>query len=71
MGYGPSHVFHTTRGTLITMMQRAGVVEGIAADVVGHDKKTITYGLYASGSIEAQQLEALSKVAYPAPLNAP
>ena len=71
MSYGDSHVFHTTRGTLITMMQRAGVVEGIAADVVGHDKKTITYGLYASGSEQRQKLEAISKVAYPAPLNAP
>ena len=71
LGYGDSHVFHTTRGTLITMMQRAGVIEGIAADVVGHDKKTITYGLYASGSEQRQKLEAISTVAYPAPLDAP
>jgi hypothetical protein len=43
-------------------MQQAGVPEGIAADVVGHEKKTITYGLYASGSEEKQKLDALSKV---------
>ena len=71
LGYGPSHVFHTTRGTLITLMQRAGVVEGIAADVVGYEKKTITYGLYASGSEQQQKLEAISTVTYPAPLDAP
>ncbi len=71
MEYGASHVFHTTRGTLITLMQRAGVPEGIAADIVGHEKKTITYGLYASGSEQKQKLDAISKVAYPAPLNTP
>ena len=53
------------------MMERAGVVEGIAADVVGHEKKTITFGLYSSGSEQQQKLDAISKVAYPAPLNAP
>ena len=71
LGYGASHVFHTTRGTLITLMERAGVVEGIAADVVGHDKKTITFGLYSSGSEQRQKLEAISTVAYPAPLDKP
>lgn len=71
LGYGPKHVFHSTRNTLITLMQRAGVSEGIAADIVGHEKKTLTYGLYGSGSAEEQKLEAISKVAYPAPLDAP
>ena len=41
----------------------------IAADVGGHEKTTITYGLYASGS--EQKLDAISKVGYPAPLNTP
>jgi hypothetical protein len=36
-----------------------------------HEKKTITYGLYASGSEQKQKLAAISKVAYPAPLNRP
>jgi hypothetical protein len=71
LAYEDSHVFHTTRGTLITMMQRAGVVEGMATDVVGHDKKTITYGLYATGSEQEQKLKAISTVAYPAPLDRP
>ena len=71
LGFGPEHVFHGTRNTLITLMQRAGVEEVIATDVVGHDKKTLTYGLYSSGSSMAQKLEAISKVSYPAPLDAP
>ncbi len=71
MGFGRSHVFHSTRNTLATMMERAGVAEGVAADIVGHAKKTLTYGLYSSGSAEKQKLKAISKVVYPSPLDAP
>jgi integrase len=70
-GFGPNLVFHSTRNTLITLMERAGVSEGIAADIVGHEKKTITFGLYSSGSEQAQKLDAISKVSYPAPLATP
>ena len=45
LGFGRDHVFHSTRSTLITLMDQAGIPEGISADVVGHDKKTMTYGL--------------------------
>ena len=71
MGFGPQHVFHSTRSTLISLMEQAGVFEGIAADIVGHAKKTITYGLYGNGSVIQQKLKAISTVAYPAPLDAP
>jgi hypothetical protein len=53
------------------MMRRAGVPEGIATDIAGDDEKTITYGLYASGSAEKQTMEALSKVISPGPLGKP
>lgn len=71
MGFGRSHVFHSTRNTLATVMERAGVPEGVAADIVGHAKKTLTYGLYSSGSAQKQKLKAISMVVYPAPLDAP
>ena len=46
--------------------------KGIAADVVGHDKKTMTYGLYSAGSSIAQMFgEAISKVSYPGALGKP
>lgn len=70
-GFGPSHVFHSTRNTLSTLMERAGVPEGIAADIVGHEKKTLTYGLYSSGTAATQKLAAIAEVSYPAPLDAP
>ena len=71
LGFGPSHVFHSTRNTLVTMMHRAGVDEGITADHVGHHKQTMTYGLYSSGSSMAQKKGAMAKVVYPGALGAP
>lgn len=71
LGYGPDHVFHNTRSTLITLMQQAGVPETVATDVVGHDKGTMTYGLYSGGSSMKQKLQAISKVTYPGSLGRP
>jgi hypothetical protein len=44
------------------------VSEGVAADIVGHEKQTMTYGLYSMGSELEIKREALSKAVYPAPL---
>lgn len=71
LGFGPSHVFHSTRNTLVTMMHRAGVDEGITADHVGHHKQTMTYGLYSSGSSMAQKREAMALVVYGGALGKP
>jgi integrase len=71
LGFGSDLVFHSTRGTLVTLMHRAGVDEGFSADIVGHAKKTMTYGLYSSGSSMAQKLDAISKVSYPGELGNP
>lgn len=71
MGFGPGHVFHSIRKTVATQLEQAGVSEGIAADILGHEKKTLSYGLYSSGSSLKQKQEAIRKVAYGAPLNKP
>lgn len=63
-----SQVFHSIRKTLITLMENAGVSEGVAADIVGHEKQTMTYGLYSMGSELEIKREALAKARYPAPL---
>jgi hypothetical protein len=31
-------------------LKNAGVLEGVAADIIGHQKQTMTYGLYSMGS---------------------
>lgn len=71
LGFGPGHVFHSIRKTVATLLEQAGVVEGVAADILGHDKATMSYGLYSAGSSMKQKAEGLSKVAYPGALAKP
>ena len=40
------------------------VPESVTADIVGHEKKTMTYGLYSGGSSLKQKLEAINKIKY-------
>ena len=58
------HVFHSIRKTVITILENAGVSEGITADIVGHEKKTMTYGLYSDGASDKKKLEAIKKLTY-------
>jgi len=64
LGYGPELVFHSLRKTVTTKLEQAGVPEGVAADIVGHEKQTITYGLYSGGTSMAQKMEAIAKISY-------
>lgn len=63
-----SHVFHSIRKTLITLLENAGVPEGVAADIAGHEKKTMTYGVYSAGSQLEIKRKELAKVSFPGPL---
>ena len=64
MGFGPEHVFHSIRKTVITIFENAGCPEGVVADIVGHAKKTITFGLYSGGNSMSRKKEALDKLRY-------
>jgi integrase len=50
LGFGPKHVFHSIRHTVATLLENAGVPEGVSADIIEHDKDTMTYGLYSGGA---------------------
>lgn len=65
LGYGEQHVFHSLRKTLVTLLEDAGVSENLAADIVGHEKPRITYGLYSGGASLATKAAALAKAGYP------
>lgn len=65
IGFGPAHVFHSLRKTLITMLEDLGVSENLAADIVGHEKPRITYGLYSGGASLATKAAALELMKYP------
>lgn len=65
MGYGQEHVFHSIRKTVTTLLENAGVPEGVTADIVGHEKQTITYGLYSAGNSFEVMRDAIEKLDYP------
>lgn len=50
LGFPPTKVFHSVRKTVATMFQDAGCPEHIAADILGHEIQTMTYGVYSKGS---------------------
>ena len=64
LGFGQQHVFHSVRKTVVTQLENAGVSENVVADIVGHEKPTMTYGLYSGGTSLAVKAEALAKLAY-------
>ena len=57
-------VFHCFRNTVATRLESAGVPENIAADIVGHDKATMTYGLYSGGTSTQQKFDAVKSIEY-------
>jgi integrase len=67
LGYGEEHVFHSIRKTVATMLENAGVPENVSADILGHDKPTMTYGLYSGGTSLKVRAEAIGRLRYPAP----
>lgn len=65
--YGPQHVFHSIRKTLVTLLENHGVGENVAADIVGHEKPRITYGLYSGGTTLEVMREAIERITYDFP----
>lgn len=50
----------------LQLLEDAGVSENLAADIVGHEKPRITYGLYSGGAGVGMKATAVAKVKYPA-----
>jgi integrase len=71
LGYGERHVFHSIRKTVVSQLEQAGINENVTADIVGHEKPRITYGLYSSGTSMKQKAEALGHVSYTGALTSP
>ena len=60
-GYSEDLVFHSLRKTYATTCEQLGIPEGVAADILGHEKETMTYGLYSGGTSVEQKKEAERK----------
>lgn len=61
-GYGPQHVFHSIRKTVITQLHRADVQGLLIAELVGHETGTVTFDVYSQGASALQKLAAISKL---------
>ncbi|HEV2546016.1 MAG TPA: tyrosine-type recombinase/integrase [Stellaceae bacterium] len=66
LGFDDRHSFHSFRGTVITMLERAGVPESTAQDIVGHERSTLTGSTYSGKSTFEMRKAALAKLSYPA-----
>ncbi len=65
LGFGSGQVFHCIRKTVATMLEEAGVTENVAAEILGHDKPTMTYGLYSGGLSLEVKAAAIERLVYP------
>ena len=71
LGFGRQHVFHSIRKTVATLLEDAGVPENVAADILGHEKTTMTYGLYSGGTSLKTKRAAIEKLDYGKDRNGP
>jgi integrase len=65
-GFGKSHDFHSFRRTVATLLENSGCPENFAADILGHEKPGMSYGVYSGGTGIALRKEWLDKaIHYP------
>ena len=62
--YNHQYVLHSFRKTLASQMQTAGVHEAHAAQIIGHEIDTITYGLYGTDIGFSAKVVAMEKCSY-------
>jgi integrase len=69
MGHPKTKTFHSIRHTVSGLLEAAHVPENLSADIIGHKKTTMTYGLYSGRGATRELLPgAIRKLSYPKPL---
>ena len=64
LGFSDRYVFHSIRKTFTTMLENAGILENVTADIVGHEKPRMTYGLYSGGTNLEVKRKAIQKISF-------
>lgn len=64
LNFGADKVFHSTRKTFIDKLKEQGTPEQFAADIVGHEIHTMTYGVYASGAPVSTLFQYVDSISY-------
>jgi len=62
--------FHALRGTVITQLESAGVLESTIQLIVGHKRQGMTLGTYSAGVPDKVKREAIVRVSYGKALDA-
>ena len=65
LGFDVTTDFHSLRRTFATALENAEVPPNVAAQLMGHSKEGLSYGLYSAGLNEDVLREAVEKVVYP------
>jgi integrase len=65
LGYDSNLVFHSIRKCVTSQLETAGIPENEAARILGHEVKTITYGLYSEGVKLSKLAEVIEVINYP------
>lgn len=65
LGFGRGQDFHSIRKTVITQLHHAKVDVLVIKDIVGHERKGMTEGVYYDGSTLEAKRDALVKLSYP------
>lgn len=65
LGFEKGKVFHSLRMTFIDKLKQTGTPEVAAADIVGHEVQTMTYGVYASETPVELLFRYVDQVSYP------
>ncbi len=60
----PNTTFHCMRKNAATALQRARIPENEAAEILGHKKRTMTYGLYSEGLELKGHKEVVEAITY-------
>ena len=64
MGFPSTKVFHSLRKSFVTACEQAGAIEGVVADIVGHEKQSMTFGVYSGGSSIKQRVEVMNTISF-------
>ncbi|WP_122358865.1 DUF6538 domain-containing protein [Pseudomonas ficuserectae] len=64
MGFNEQYVFHSFRGTVITQLQRAGVIDTTAKCITGHEIGDVHNDVYSDGASAQQKYDAITKLKY-------
>ncbi|PPC94847.1 MAG: hypothetical protein CTY33_02875 [Methylotenera sp.] len=63
-GFSKLHCFHSIRKTVTTVLENGAVPENVTADILGHKKIHMSYGIYSGGNNLLNKRNAIEKLSF-------